>query len=139
MLKDPQAGRDGCFPYDVLAKVGISPKSSMKEILDASYQLMEQGRWTPEVRRAWDELRMVERRLGVDVLLYDVDVGVEVARTVEAIRGALQDQSKTDAVELFGMDWVLHEIELDAVDVPDITEFDRLPPLPGADIVEFDQ
>jgi hypothetical protein len=73
MLIDPQASRDGAVPYDLLAETGISPSSSMKEIRDASFVLMEQGRWSPEVRRAWDTLRMVESRLAVDFLLYDVD------------------------------------------------------------------
>jgi hypothetical protein len=75
MLTNPQVSRDGRGPYELLADVGISPSSSMKEIRDASFLVMEQGRWSPEVRRAWDELRTVERRLVVDFLLYELDVG----------------------------------------------------------------
>ncbi len=143
MLKDPQAGRDGDFPYDLLAEAGVGPSSSMKEILDASYLLMER-RWSPEVRGAWDELRTVERRLAVDFLLYDVDIAAEASSARRAVLAALRQQLRTNPAELFDLDGELREIELDSVaapDVaaPDIAAFDQPPPLPGADIVEFDR
>lgn len=139
MLTDPQASREGGVPYDLLAGVGIGPSSSMKEILDASFLLMEQGRWSPEVRRAWDELRTIERRLAVDFLLYDVEVGTETAHARPAALAALLRQSRTDLAALYGLDWEFHEIMLDALDTPDIAAFDQPPPLPGPDVVEFDR
>jgi hypothetical protein len=154
MLKDPQANRDGGCPYDVLAEAGVGPNSSMKEILDSSFLLMEQGRWSPEVRAAWDELRTVERRLAVDFLHYDVDTGdvdtgdvdisAEVARARQAVLAALQQQSRTSPAELCDLtqddlDGQLSESTLDSLTVAGTTAFDRPPPLPGADVVEFDR
>lgn len=74
MLKDPALRWPGRFPYDALAEVGITPASSQKEVLDASFELMARGAMSSELRTAWDELRIVERRLVVDFLLYDVDL-----------------------------------------------------------------
>lgn len=139
MLTDPQAGRDGGFPYDLLAEAGITPSSSMKEIRDASFLLMEQGRWSPEVRAAWDELRMVERRLAADFLLYEVDVGAEAASTRQAVLAALEQQSRTSPAELCDLDGELREITLDCLAAPETAAFDQPPPLPGADIVELDR
>ncbi len=75
-------------PYEALSEVGISPDSSMKQVRDASMDLMEQGLWTPEKRVAWDELRIIERRLWVDFLRYPA--------TIEGIIEALADLCKVD-------------------------------------------
>lgn len=139
MLKDPQANGDGGFPYDLLAEAGIGPSSSMKEILDASFLLMEQGRWSPEVRRAWDELRTIERRLEVDFLLYDVDIGTEASSARQAVLAALRQQSRTDPAELCDLDEEFREITLDSLAAPRTTAFNHPPPLPGPNVVEFDQ
>lgn len=72
MSHDPTTGPRNDNPYTVLADVGVTPQSSMKEVLDSSFELMQQDRWTPEARSAWHELRMVERRLLVDFLYGDV-------------------------------------------------------------------
>jgi hypothetical protein len=74
MFKDPLLRWSGPFPYDSLAPAGITPDSTTREILDASFDLMAQGRMTPEVRQAWDELRRIPQRLVVDFFLYPVDV-----------------------------------------------------------------
>lgn len=144
MLNDPQAGRNGGDPYDLLADAGVDPDSSMKEILDASFLLMEKGRWSPEVRGAWDELRTVERRLAVDFLRYDVDIGAEAAGAGQAVLAALRQQSRTSPAELCDptlgdLDGEPREITPDSLAAPGTTAFDRPPPLPGADIVEFDR
>lgn len=139
MLTDPQASRDGGVPYDLLAEVGVSPSASMKEVLEASFLLMEQGRWSPEVRRAWDELRIVERRLAVDFLLYDVDVETEAAGARQAILAALLRQAESDPGAVDALDWELREVTLDDLDAPDTAAFDQLPPVPDADVVEFDR
>lgn len=53
--------------YDVLAPFGITPDSTMEQILDAGFDLMEQpGGMTKVQRRAWDALRKAETRLVVD-------------------------------------------------------------------------
>ena len=144
MLTDPQASRDGGFPYDLLAEAGVGPGSSMKDILDASFHLMEQGRWSPEVRGAWDELRTVERRLAVDFLLYDVDISAEASSARQAVLAALQQQSRASPAELCDLnlgdlDGEIREITLDSLAAPGAAAFDQPPPLPGPDIVEFDR
>ena len=53
--------------YDVLAPFGITPDSTMEQILDAGFDLMEQPDGMTKVqRRAWDALRKAEPRLVVD-------------------------------------------------------------------------
>ena len=57
--------------YDLLAPFGITPDSTMTQIRDAGFDLMEQpGGMTQTQRRAWDALRKVETRLVVDFLLW---------------------------------------------------------------------
>jgi hypothetical protein len=73
MYKDPLLRWSGRFPYEVLADAGITPESTMREILDASFDLMARGQMTAEARQAWDELRLVSRRLVVDFFLYTAD------------------------------------------------------------------
>jgi hypothetical protein len=89
MLKDPLTRWHGPFPYDVLAKAGITLSSSLREVLDASFSLMEQGAMTLEERQAWDELRLLPRRLLADFFLYDLDPAAEIARA----RRALEDET----------------------------------------------
>jgi hypothetical protein len=74
---------DAPSPYEAFAVIGITPASSMKQILDAMGELIEQGLWTPEKRAAWDALRTVERRLWVDLLSYPA--------TPEVLRMALEN------------------------------------------------
>ncbi len=84
VLKDPAIQWDGLFPYDVLAEVGITPDSSMEAIREASFDLMAQGKMTPEARQAWDELRLIPRRLFVDFFLYPIDLPAEIDQALRA-------------------------------------------------------
>jgi hypothetical protein len=79
MVKDPLLRWDGPFPYDALAPVGVTPVTSQAEVRNASFELLAQGLMSPETNRAWEELRLVQRRVFVDFLLYDVDLDAEVA------------------------------------------------------------
>jgi hypothetical protein len=79
MFKDPLLRWSGHHPYDVLANAGITPDSTLREILDVSFDLMAQGLMTAEARQAWDELRLVSRRLVVDFFLYPVDLPADAA------------------------------------------------------------
>lgn len=72
MVKAPLFQWNGPFPYDVLAKVGITPGSTMKQINDAGFDLMSKG-MEIEDRAAWDELRLVRKRFVVDFFLYQTD------------------------------------------------------------------
>lgn len=78
MIKDPQTYWPDGFPYDVLAPAGITPDSSLKQIRDAPFDLMEQGSMTPEVRKAWDTLRHPAQRLMVDFFLYHSEAAAEL-------------------------------------------------------------
>jgi hypothetical protein len=69
MLKDPLTKWEDGFPYDLLARVGITPGSTMREIREASFALMLQGGMTPEIRKAWDALRRPEQRLVADFFM----------------------------------------------------------------------
>jgi hypothetical protein len=89
MLKDPLTRWHGPFPYDVLERVGITPAASLRQVLDASFALMEQGGMTPEARQAWDELRLVPRRLLVDFFLYSLDPAAEIARARRALEAEI--------------------------------------------------
>jgi hypothetical protein len=86
LLKDPLAAPD---PYDLLAVVGITPQSTMQQVLDASFDLMETGRMNAEMRAAWDTLRTPHRRLLVDLLRYPLDLEGELAGAVAAVEQTL--------------------------------------------------
>lgn len=141
MFKDPAARWEGEYPYDALAPVGVTPASTAREILDASYELMARCLMTSSVRRAWDELRAPDRRLVVDFFLYDVDLASVIAHASEHIERELLDGSATSAdlsvpaliaAELAS----IHDDLIEAACAPrDLDD----PPPPGAEIVEFDR
>jgi hypothetical protein len=85
MVKDPLTRWEGMFPYDALSKANISPDSTMEEIRDGPFILLEKGEMTPEVRQAWDELRFAESRLVVDFFLYRISLSQEIARLRETL------------------------------------------------------
>lgn len=85
MTKDPWTLWDGPFPYDVLARAGISPASTRQEVLDASFSLMAAGEMSAVERQAWDELRNAERREVVDFFLYSCDLAAEATRALELL------------------------------------------------------
>jgi hypothetical protein len=70
MLNDPLLKwTSGRCPYDVLSDGKITSQSSMKEVIDVPFQLIEQGSWNSEEKLAWEEIRTVPKRLLVDFLL----------------------------------------------------------------------
>lgn len=57
--------------YDILGPFKVTPNSTMKQIRDVGFDLMEQlGGMTKSQRRAWDALRKVETRLVADFLFW---------------------------------------------------------------------
>ncbi len=57
--------------YDILAPFGVVPDSTMEQVREASFDLMEQsGGMTKTQRRAWDALRKIETRLVADFLYW---------------------------------------------------------------------
>lgn len=79
MIKDPLSGWLGPDPYEELASVGVTPATTHEELLDASFALLRARKMNPGIRRALDELRMIDRRLFVDLLRYNVDLAAEIA------------------------------------------------------------
>jgi tetratricopeptide (TPR) repeat protein len=70
----PWEGGDN--PYEVFAPRGISPTSKMEECSDLGFEVRSR-----EERNAWDTLRLVNKRLLVDLLLYTVR-NQDVARSL---------------------------------------------------------
>lgn len=148
MLKDPLTDWDGIFPYDALACVGITPYSTMKEVIDASFELMAQNRMTPEVRAAWDHLRIKQKRLLVDFFLYQFDPHTELGRAQRALARRLNELSQPpDVSHLLSIDPVdvlsqmghdLREIPMDDVELSFIAEFEWKVELPGTALIQFD-
>jgi hypothetical protein len=89
MLKDPFMAWDGPFPYDLLKSVGVTPMLPHPEMLDVSFELAAQGLLGSEVNRAWEELRLIERRLFVDFLLYELDPATEIPAARETVEQAI--------------------------------------------------
>lgn len=74
MQKDPKTQWEDGFPYDHLTPAGVDFDSSLAEIREASFALMQQKAMGPKTRQAWDALRRPQNRLEVDFfLLQDVD------------------------------------------------------------------
>ncbi|WP_030779577.1 hypothetical protein [Streptomyces sp. NRRL S-920] len=78
MIKDPDASWEGPFPYDALAPAGVTPWTTHADMRDVSFELLARHLMTPVTQQAWDELRVVRRRMLVDLLLYDVDLDAEL-------------------------------------------------------------
>ena len=77
-LTDPWCRWPNGFPYDGMAAGGVGVESSLEEIRDAFFDLMERGLVDDRVQTAYDELRITSRRLMVDALLYDPRLAPEL-------------------------------------------------------------
>jgi hypothetical protein len=89
MLPDPKMSwKDGRFPYDALAAVGVHPDSDMQQVKDAFYELIERGERSQESRVAWNALRNVQERLWVDLFLHSLSAD-QIAKILEQNAAAL--------------------------------------------------
>jgi hypothetical protein len=79
MIKDPLFEWPSLFPYDAFVPAGMTPDSTMRQILDAQYTLVDLGLWNPEARSHWSELRNLEQRLWLDLFLYPISATEVVA------------------------------------------------------------
>jgi hypothetical protein len=91
VIKDQLTVWSGQFPYDALAPAGITPQSSQAEVEDASFALMTKRMMNSTTQKAWDELRDPQRRLLVDMLLYNVDPAEEIGRARARLERELAD------------------------------------------------
>ena len=65
-MKDPLSWREP-DPYEILTRAGIGPFSTHAEVQKASFVLMTSGGMSAKEREAWNELRLLERRLLIDL------------------------------------------------------------------------
>jgi CHAT domain len=85
LVSDPNLRWPGGLPYDIFARLGISPQSSIDAVNNASYdlQLQDSGMSTEE-QAAWDRLRTVPQRLFLDAFLYPINHPEEVVEFFES-------------------------------------------------------
>lgn len=85
LVSDPNLRWPGGLPYDIFARLGISPQSSIEAVNNASYdlQLQESGMSTEE-QAAWDRLRTVPQRLFLDAFLYPINRPEKVVEFLES-------------------------------------------------------
>lgn len=69
-IPDPSAACARGNPYAVIASAGVTPDSTLAEMREASFALMAREDLDDSWRDAWDELRIVPRRLVVDFFFY---------------------------------------------------------------------
>ncbi len=133
MYRDPRL--PGASPYALLSDVQVAPASTLTEVSDAYFSLMELGRVRPEVRRAYDLLRIPASRLAVDFLYYpfsEAEVLEQLSnwnsfapwqRPAGELIAALQTQAGSDAEEpgtaLKG------SAPARSLDITNLIEFDR--------------
>jgi hypothetical protein len=67
-----RGGEDRTLPYRLLAKFGIKPGSSAREVLDASYEMTPDDLQNSAVQDAWESLRITRSRLLVDFFCLDL-------------------------------------------------------------------
>ncbi len=61
----------GPYPYDLFVGTSLYPGAPHSAVWDVSEKLQIEGKLTPEVRLAWDELRCLPNRLAIDFFLYN--------------------------------------------------------------------
>jgi len=148
MIRDPLTRWHGVFPYDALASAGITPMSTQTEVLDASYDLMAKGLMTPEVRRAWDELRLLPKRLLVDLFLYPLDLPAELQAALADLEAELRDPpERLDVTELLTLDrsvldgigTLRGDLAFEPVTIDRLEVFDTPPAMLDEFDIEFDR
>jgi hypothetical protein len=98
------------------------------------FDLLARRMMTPHVQQAWQELRTLRRRLLVDLMLYDVDPGADVAAALEEVERALRDSGDPPEVaELLALDPALPANLAD-----DLNEIVLEPPPEISSTSEFD-
>lgn len=149
MIKDPLTVWQGPFPYDVLADVGVTPHMPHARMQDVPFDLLATG-MRPQSQKAWDELRSVQRRLLVDLLLYPVDPAHEVEGALARVERELAEPGEppevAEALEFEApppADWADEFGPLalpEPREVPSYAEFDSVMPPGLVDrMIEFDR
>jgi hypothetical protein len=79
MEYDPYEEQSERQPFSVLRAADITPTSTIQQVQNASFLLMASGGMSEAQRAAWDDLRLVPRRLAAEFLLYGAFAGEENA------------------------------------------------------------
>jgi hypothetical protein len=81
LVMDPYLPWPGGLPYERLNRrlqsighVGIGPESTVREIHDLLFDLMQLGDTTGDDQLAWNELQQLGKRLIMDFFLYQVPI-----------------------------------------------------------------
>lgn len=147
MIDDPLAEQAGLSPYGALKPAGVTPDSSLKDVMDASFELMARNLMTPEVRAAWDQLRLKPRRLLVDLFLYQFDPAADLRRAREALaRQFAELMTEPDVSHLLTIDDEalgrmeedFREIPTEHVELSFVPEFESAFVPPDSDFIRFD-
>lgn len=101
----PWEGGDN--PYRLFASLGISPTSKMEQCTDLGFELRSR-----EERNAWDSLRLLNKRLLLDLLLFAV-------RNQEAARSLVErlcriEEGKDKELRIVGTQELVSELKEDA-------------------------
>jgi hypothetical protein len=72
VILDPRDLEQARNPYVVLQTAAITPMASLQMVQNVSFTFMAQGGMSDEQRQAWDELRIIPRRLVLDFFLYGI-------------------------------------------------------------------
>jgi hypothetical protein len=72
LRNDPLLPPEEAFAYRCLARFGITPESSAREVLDASFEMSPEELRDERINRAWESLRSSRTRLELDFFLLDL-------------------------------------------------------------------
>lgn len=101
MLQDPKAVWDDArFPYEVMAEVGITPDSSIRDVQNAYFQMIEKGMRSSDSRAAWDALKTIPERLWVDFLMHPLSIEALLAVLAERSGAVESSVARQDAGDI---------------------------------------
>jgi hypothetical protein len=93
LLPDPWCTWPGGLPYAVMAEAGVGFHSSHAAVRDAFFDLMERGLVDDQVRAAYNQLKIIPRRLLVDSLMYDDQAAADLLALLNALPQAKIDET----------------------------------------------
>lgn len=122
-MTDSDSRKPGNSPYEVLVNYDIGPDTSMSIIRNAFLKSMAMN-WTPEIRKAFEKVRFVSKRLFFEFFLSQIEGEVVTARllaeklkslTLEVEPPDVSPLLTPDTGELRKMAW--HFEQVDFIDV----------------------
>ncbi|MBM4091350.1 MAG: hypothetical protein FJ276_18290 [Planctomycetes bacterium] len=77
-LADPWNDLTDCSLYEQLALADVGPATTLTEIRDRYFELMESGMVTGSLENAYNAVQVLSRRLFQDVMMYDAELAGEL-------------------------------------------------------------